>query len=312
MSHQYTLYPSTSAATTNAALGIGMQEPLTPTSISTRGRSSTTTSTSASLSKGSKRDSKDSKGSSGPKDWFEYPLPQGISIGKKERVPRAVAVLAPAFAEDPILTYVLNSLDPIARRAYLPTYFTALLTQATLNGAFVFEHSNWESCLTVLPPGKKFENPFTLLQSGLVAMLRKVGLSCVKRMLGEFEGAVKRARKRGLARGELPYYIFFVGTRADCRGKGLGEGLLREVTERAGREGRSVWLEATTAISRRLFLRMGFVDVEEVVMGRGKVGPGGYDQVGGPGVKLWCMVWRKGDEVVKVADVEDVEDEEDD
>lgn len=166
--------------------------------------------------------------------------------------------------------------------------------------------------MTVLPPGKKIENPFTLLQSRLVGVLRKVGLSCVKRMLGEFESAVKKARKRGLVKGEVPYYVFFVGTRADCRGKGLGCGLLEEVTERAGREGRSVWLEATTAQSRRLFLRMGFVDVEEVVMGRGKVGEGGYDQAGGPGVKLWCMIWRKGDVVLKVGDVEDEEEEEDD
>ncbi|KFY85193.1 hypothetical protein V498_07753 [Pseudogymnoascus sp. VKM F-4517 (FW-2822)] len=204
MSHQYSLYPTTSAATTATAAGT-TAEPLTPTSISTRGRSSTSTSTSGSLSKESKRVSKDSKGSSGSsgsKDFAEYPAPQGISIGgKKERVAPAVAVLAPAFAEDPILTYVLNTLDPVARRAYLPTYFTALLTQATLNGAYVLEHSNWESCMTVLPPGKKIENPFTLLQSGLVGVLRKVGLSCVKRMLGEFESAVKKARKRGLREG---------------------------------------------------------------------------------------------------------------
>ncbi|OBT85409.1 hypothetical protein VE02_04811, partial [Pseudogymnoascus sp. 03VT05] len=283
MSHQYSLYPSTSgvAATTAASGALMAPEPLTPTSISTspstRGRSSTSTSTSASLKKGGKRESKDSKSSGGSssaaakRDWNEFPLPEGISVGEKvERVTPAVVVLAPAFAEDPILTYVLNTLDPVARRAYLPTYFTALLTQATLNGAYVLEHSDWESCLTVLPPGRKVENPFTLLQSGLVGVLRKVGLSCVKRMLGEFEGAVKKARKRGLAKGELPYYIFFVGTRADRQGRGLGRALLGEVTERAGREGRSVWLEATTADSRRLFLRMGFVDVEEVVMGRGK------------------------------------------
>lgn len=164
--------------------------------------------------------------------------------------------------------------------------------------------------MTVLPPGRKVENPFTLLQSGLVAVLRKVGLSCVKRMLGEFEGAVKKARKRWLAKGEQPYYVFFVGTRADCRGRGLGAGLLGEVIEKAGREGRSVWLEATTEDSRRLFRRMGFVDVEEVVMGRGKVGPGGYDLVGGPGVRLWCMVWRKGDVVVKVGDGEGEDEDE--
>ncbi|KFX86418.1 hypothetical protein V490_09086, partial [Pseudogymnoascus sp. VKM F-3557] len=170
MSHQYSLYPSTSNATTNAALGmgVGMVEPLTPTSLETRGRSSTSTSTTASLGKGSKRESKDSKGSAVSwRDWIDYPATtEGISVGGKERVPRAVAVLAPAFAEDPILTYVLNSLDPVARRAYLPSYYTALLTQATLNGAYILEHSDWESCMTVLPPGKKVENPFTLLQSG--------------------------------------------------------------------------------------------------------------------------------------------------
>jgi hypothetical protein len=52
------------------------------------------------------------------------------------------------------------------------------------------------------------------------------------------------------------------------------------------------------------------VEVEEVVMGKGKVGEGGYDQIGGPGVRLWCMIWRKGggegsgggvgDEVVRI------------
>lgn len=160
--------------------------------------------------------------------------------------------------------------------------------------------------MTVLPPGKGVGNPFTLLQSGLVGLLRKVGLTCVKRMLGEFEGAAKKARKRGLAKGEVPYYVFFIGTRADRQGQGLGGALLQEVCERAGREGRSVWIEATSMGSSRLFRRMGFVDVEEVVLGKGKVGEAGYGQVGGPGVTLWTMVWRKGgteesvDEVVKL------------
>lgn len=149
--------------------------------------------------------------------------------------------------------------------------------------------------MTVLPPGRKIMNPFTLLQSGLIPVLRKVGLSCVKHMIWEFESSVKKAKKR-LREGEVPYYVFFIGTRADCRGKALGQGQLREVMERAGQEGKSVWLEATTPMSRRMFLRMGFVDVEEVTMGKGKVGEGGYDQVGGPGVKLWCMIWRKGEE----------------
>ena len=211
-----------------------------------------------------------------------------------EHVSQAVDVLAPAFVDNPLNTYLLNTLDPVDRRAYLPEYFTALLTQATLNGGYIFEHSNWESCMIVLPPGGGVGNPFTLLQSGLVGLLRKVGLTCVKRMLGEFEGAAKKARKRGLRKGEVPYYLFFIGTRADRQGQGLGGALLEEVCERAGREGRSVWVESTSRGSWRLFRRMGFVDVEEVVLGKGKVGEAGYGQVGGPGVTLWTMVWRNG------------------
>lgn len=80
MSHQYSLYPTTSAAATGEA------PPLTPPmSLSTRGRSSTSMS-SVSFGKGSnvgsKRESKDSKASVGSrKDWMEAPLPKGVSIG---------------------------------------------------------------------------------------------------------------------------------------------------------------------------------------------------------------------------------------
>ncbi|OBT94469.1 hypothetical protein VE01_07244 [Pseudogymnoascus verrucosus] len=297
MSNFYSLYPTTSASGV-AATPTEMAPPPTPTSLATRGRSSTSTS-SVSFSKGSasgsKRDSRDSKASVGwsRKDWMEAPLPVGVTIGGKERVPQAVALLAPAFVDNPLNTYLLNSLDPVDRRAFLPKYFTALLTQASLNGGYIFEHSNWESCMIVLPPGKGVGNPFTLLQSGLAGLLRKVGLTCVKRMLGEFEGAAKKSRKVGLAKGEVPYYVFFIGTRADRQGRGLGTALMEEVCERAGREGRSVWIESTSEGSARLFRRLGFVDVEEVVLGKGKVGEAGYGQVDGPGVKMWTMVWRK-------------------
>jgi hypothetical protein len=90
MSHQYSLYPTTSAAGT-AAAATEMAAPPTPMSLSTRGRSSTSTS-SVSFSNGSasgskresrdSRDSRDSKASVGSrKDWMKAPLPVGITIG---------------------------------------------------------------------------------------------------------------------------------------------------------------------------------------------------------------------------------------
>ncbi|OBT72919.1 hypothetical protein VF21_07788 [Pseudogymnoascus sp. 05NY08] len=224
----------------------------------------------------------------------------------------AVTLLAPIFQTDPLITYFLNGLTREERNAYLPKYFTILLTAAGMNkGSFyhtdelplpspvsasagekVVEGAKWRSAVVLLPPGESIDNPLTMLPSGLPSVIIKLGLSGVKKMLFEFEGACKAARKSGLRKGEDPYYIFFVGTAAVHQGKGLGAEVVGEVLERARGEGRTVWLEATTGGSRRLYERLGFVVVREIVMGEGRVGGDGGVKKGGEGVRIWAMVWR--------------------
>ena len=115
----------------------------------------------------------------------------------------------------------------------------------------------WRSTVVLLPPGTSIDNPLTLLPSGLPSVLLKLGLSGVKKMLLEFEGGCKAARKAGLRKGEDPYYLFFVGTAAAQQGQGLGFELVREI-----------------------------------VVGEGRVGKGGLVEKGGEGVRIWAMVWR--------------------
>lgn len=52
-----------------------------------------------------------------------------------------------------------------------------------------------------------------------------------------------------------------------------------------------IWLEATTEGSRALYLSMGFEEIEEIRLGKGKVAADASLQSGGPGVSLWAMVW---------------------
>jgi hypothetical protein len=52
-----------------------------------------------------------------------------------------------------------------------------------------------------------------------------------------------------------------------------------------------IWLEATTPGSRSLYLSMGFEEVEEIVLGKGKVAADASLQTGGSGIPLWAMVW---------------------
>ena len=206
---------------------------------------------------------------------------------------------------------MLNNMTPAARLAYRPTYFTSLLTAASLNKAYISytpatpstpsapaasgtPTHPWRSCAVIMPPGTDVGNPFTLLQSGLLGVVWTLGLGVARKMLGEFEGAVNAARRQGLAAGEEAYYVFFVGTGMEYQGRGLGGGMVRECMERAGGEGRAVWLEATTEGSRRLYRRLGFVEVREIVLGGGKAAKTGEVEKGGEGVRIWAMVWRNG------------------
>jgi hypothetical protein len=66
---------------------------------------------------------------------------------------------------------------------------------------------------------------------------------------------------------------------------------MHEHMRRAQLENVPIWLEATTPNSRKLYLSMGFEEIEEIILGKGKVDKNANLQPGGPGVPLWAMVW---------------------
>jgi hypothetical protein len=63
-----------------------------------------------------------------------------------------------------------------ARATYLPSYFSALLKAASLNGASFDEASEWGSCGVLMPPGKRVDNFWTLVPAGFVGMLGQIGV----------------------------------------------------------------------------------------------------------------------------------------
>lgn len=88
--------------------------------------------------------------------------------------------------------------------------------------------------------------------------------------------------------------MFFLGTREDGRGRGLCSALVRRYQAMAAREQVPVYMEAATEYSWRLYERLGFVTVDEIVLGEGKAAADGTACLGGPGVRLWGMIWRPG------------------
>lgn len=94
-------------------------------------------------------------------------------------VASATALFVKAFETDPVILWLLSSMVPEARTAYLPQYFNALLTAAAMNEASFMEANNWESCSVLMPPGKRVDNTWTMLQAGFVPVLWNIGVKGV-------------------------------------------------------------------------------------------------------------------------------------
>lgn len=221
-----------------------------------------------------------------------------ITTGGKDRVPQASSLYEGAFRNDPVIAYMCCNLTTEARNAWLYIYFTGLLTAAGLNGALFDEADDWSSCSVIMAPGQRVDNPWTLMQAGLPRIVRKLGFKGCARMLWEYTPLTDAAKAKGLKGQSKYYYVFFLATREDARGRGLSSALMEKAKERARAENVPLWLEATTEYSWKLYARLGFETVERMVLGEGSVGGNGEVKNGGEGVPIWGMVWwpEKGKE----------------
>ncbi len=88
------------------------------------------------------------------------------------------------------------------------------------------------------------------------------------------------------------YYVFFLGTVKEGRGRGLCSALVRHYQAIAARDRLPIYLEAATEYCLGLYLELGFVVVGESELGKGKVGADGMSCMDGPGFVIWGMIWR--------------------
>lgn len=169
---------------------------------------------------------------------------------------------------------------------------------AMLNSAVFQEANDFQSVAVWMPPGKRVDNELTILQSGLVGVVLKLGLGGLKRIFVDFQASTDKAKKRYLKGVKRYWYLFFIATEEGARGQGLASKVIEGWKEVAGSEGLPIWLEATTARSRDVYVRCGFEVLEEMVVGKGTHANSGEVEKGGPGVSIWAMVWwpEKGEQ----------------
>ena len=111
-------------------------------------------------------------------------------------------------------------------------------------------------------------------------------------MIHEQERDSERCKKKAL-RGEKDYYyVWFLGTSKDGRGQGLCSAIVRHYQSIAAKENLPLYMEAGTEYAWGLYKTLGFITVDEMLVGKGKAAADGSLCRGGPGVKTWSMIWR--------------------
>ncbi|RYP47449.1 hypothetical protein DL768_006511 [Monosporascus sp. mg162] len=217
-----------------------------------------------------------------------------VTSGGKERVDKAADILAAAFDSDPVYGYFLHDIPEDRRQLSRHKALHAFIKACALNDGEIVEAADWGSCGVLMPPGRKAENPFTILQAGLIPLVMTVGVTCSRRMIYGYTGTAEELKEKVLSKEETNafWYVVWMGTATERRHQGLASKVLSYMQDKARGDGRPLWLEATTQNSRRLFSKHGFQDVGEIILGKGVVGPDGAPKKNGEGVTIWGMVWR--------------------
>ncbi len=187
-----------------------------------------------------------------------------------DELPRLAQVLARAFADDPVTYYFFP--DERKRPVQLPRFFGDLfLARMALGRDEIYTDDRVRGIASWTPPG--------LGHTSTVDMVR-----LMPRMAALFGRWLPRAL-RGLSFMEAHFpeephwHLPFLGVDPEAQGLGIGSSLMSPILERCDSEGVPAYLEASTTRSRALYLRHGFVVLDEM-------------RLPGDGPPLWRM-WRE-------------------
>ncbi|MEC9000702.1 MAG: GNAT family N-acetyltransferase [Actinomycetota bacterium] len=202
----------------------------------------------------------------------QNPVSIATRPGTDADVPAVVAIMAEAFANDPVLGFVLDdgpASEPDRRRALLAAFFANRL----LGGRGIDEivvpadpvDAREAAAVWISPRSPEDAEPD-------FSMLRAVNDLT-------FGADTMEARITALipvfaVHPTTPHwYLPFVGTRPSARGRGLASAVISAVTRRCDAEGVGAYLESSDPANVPLYERHGFVVTAEIAIEGGPTVP---------------------------------------
>jgi ribosomal protein S18 acetylase RimI-like enzyme len=187
-----------------------------------------------------------------------------------DKLPQVAHVLGRAFADDPVTAWLYP--DEATRAEGIGRFFSELhIPRLAYGRDEIYTDDDRRAVADWTPPGMGHLSMLeTLRLLPRMAVLLGRGLPRALTVLSYMESQFPK---------EPHWHLTFLGTAPEYQGQGLGSALMRPMLERLDREGMPAYLEASTTRNRALYLRHGFVVMNEMRL------PGG-------GPPLWRM-WRE-------------------
>lgn len=161
----------------------------------------------------------------------------------------ALATIVAAFYEDPLWSWLFP--NPGERTAQHATVFGLYIEEALPREGVWTSDERASAVAVFTPPGERELSDRA--EARLEAFIRE--------SLGDHAPAVFETLERFQAAtpdGPPFYYLSFLGTHPESRGRGIGMGLLGELAARADREGIPIYLESTNPANTPRYERLGF------------------------------------------------------
>ena len=163
------------------------------------------------------------------------------------------AVLARAFANDPLFTYVLS--DPVERERLMPPFMTAWTRYGLLFGVVDVTAGPVEASAIWLPPSAVIRTAERRDRAGLTAVVSAFSDGARAR----YDAVVQYlARVREAAQSVPHWYLVLIGVDPARQGLGLGSLLLRAGLSRVDQDGVECQLFTEEPRNVPLYQRYGF------------------------------------------------------
>ncbi|KAL9613696.1 MAG: hypothetical protein Q9167_001773 [Letrouitia subvulpina] len=204
-----------------------------------------------------------------------------INWENKTEVKAAALSLAKSFESDDVARYFVDTGDTAdwsdAKKWKLHLHIMkALVKSHAKEGLVNTIGPNYDCVALWLPPGKDVdpdedERNSTVSRSGIFASLRKELSEEGKfRFFKEFMPLLHNTKRRVLeSHDQKSWYLVYIGTKPEGRGKGYAKKLVEDVTRQADANGQKCYLESSNAINPKIYAKFGFEMMEAIYLKRG-------------------------------------------